>query len=837
MSEQGQHLTHIHGDKHERRWHHTRIPKQGRQSSAKEQEKRCLAQRKTKHETQRNNHGLETHFFSREEKERGPAINALMSTQSPVARFGRNPFFFFFFFFFVSLSSPNVVPHQVKHLKGEKKDKKEGLLASVYKGHKKAKEQGGGPQQQQRQRTGTITLPFNVVHAAHVNEEMNWSGENLFAIEKKLGSGAFGTVYMGRHVTSKTCLAIKELAYHSKEDEAEVQKEIDVLKQCSHANIVSYYGMTTKDNNLWILMEFCKLGSVRDLIEMCDNKPMSEEQIITITRSALKGLTYLHAKGIIHRDIKTANILLDETAQSKIADFGVSEVLGKSKELMGTPYWMAPEVCAGESYGPKCDVWSLGIVVIEMAQSLPPLTEFPPLRAIKLIPTNPAPTLADPYKWSREMNEFLAKCTVKDQSKRVECITLMMHPFLKRANAGAEVMKPRVMEMLKRRKEKEKAAGEDFDDIDAVLGAGKKSPLPNGGGGAVVNMMNQSNEEVDISFESMRIDDEVVDDMQADFLGALQPVSSSSAASSEKKVVKTDVGNGLKLNSGWVKNKELPQVPPDKVSPASVAAATFTATQANEQALDERVISLVNEITEPFRATILDLVQEVQRLTEENVEMRSNLVETTERFKKWTKAAAQKWQRVSDQVTEHDAGLRESMESMSRLLQQQLQLQKTLGSAPPSPLPQAVDRSKASASSASSATGSPSPARRALATGGGARPLVSGSVSSSSLTSSSSSSPPPSLSSSQSSSPPPPPAMSPTPPSMQQDTTNFVPPSPQSSPRVARMPESPRRTGPGTPANSMGRRAGKKVAAISSYTVEQLLHSDDEDQVVIDGKK
>merc|ERR1711991_378953 len=107
---------------------------------------------------------------------------------------------------------------------------------------------------------------------------------------------------MGRHTNSKTCLAIKELAYHSKEDEAEVQKEIDVLKQCTHANIVSYYGITTRDNNLWILMDPCKQGSVRDLIEMCDNKPFTEDQIAVISRAALKGLTYLHAKGIIHRD-------------------------------------------------------------------------------------------------------------------------------------------------------------------------------------------------------------------------------------------------------------------------------------------------------------------------------------------------------------------------------------------------------------------------------------------------------------------------------------------------------------------------------------------------------
>lgn len=89
------------------------------------------------------------------------------------------------------------------------------------------------------------------------------------------------------------------------------------------------------------------------MIELCDNRPLAEEQIAVITRACIKGIAYLHGRGIIHRDIKAANILLTETAQVKIADFGVSEVLGRSKELMGTPYWMAPEVCAQESYGPK----------------------------------------------------------------------------------------------------------------------------------------------------------------------------------------------------------------------------------------------------------------------------------------------------------------------------------------------------------------------------------------------------------------------------------------------------------------------------------------------------
>lgn len=504
------------------------------------------------------------------------------------------------------------------------------------------------------------------MHAAHVDEDMSWTGENLFEIEKKLGAGAFGTVYMGRHITSKTCVAIKELAYHTKEDEAEVQKEIDVLKQCSHPNIVSYYGMLTKDNNLWILMEFCKLGSVRDLIEMCDNKPLTEEQIVIVTRSAIKGLTYLHAKGIIHRDIKAANILLDETAQVKIADFGVSEVLGKSKDLMGTPYWMAPEVCAGESYGPKCDVWSLGITVIEMAETLPPRTDLPPLRAMKMVSTSPAPGLQDPYKWSREMNEFLGRCLVKDQQKRVEAVTLLMHPFLKTVN-GPEVMKPRVMEMLKKRKDKEKAE-DDATDYEALMGAGAGFPAaqqqkapPKEDNKKPAPSSNATDDDVDITFESMRIDDDVVDDMQADFLEVLQPA--------KEKKADTPLGL-LKPNAGW--NKKPSSSPAPAATSAAAAPLTSPAAVAGSTAqVEERVVNLVNELTEPFRQTILELVQEVQRLTEENASLRGALNEQSDRFKKWSKAATSKWQRVSDLVGEHDV-------TLATLKQSDLQTQETI---------------------------------------------------------------------------------------------------------------------------------------------------------------
>ncbi len=531
---------------------------------------------------------------------------------------------------------------------------------------------------------------------------------------------------------------------------------------------------------------------------------------------------------------KAANILLDDKAQVKIADFGVSEVLGKSKELMGTPYWMAPEVCAGESYGPKCDVWSLGIVLIEMAQALPPLTEFPPLRAIKLIPTNPAPALADPYKWSREMNEFLGRCLVKDQTKRVECITLMMHPFLKRTTAGPEVMKPRVMEMLKKRKEKEAAAGEDFgndNEIEAVIADANRPRgvglTTSNGAGNKAGAAQSFQDEVDISFESMRIDEDVVDDLQADFLGALQPGSGGGGANGAKK----DPGAGLKVNAGWGKNKAVEEEPPRTGSPATAQPAAVAAATMRKEAvvMDERVIGLVNEITEPFRRTILELLHEVQRLTEENVEMRNNLVETTERFKKWTKAASQKWQRVSEQVGEHDSVMKDMLETVQRLSSTPSNVSPVAGASPsPVPMPSSPPTKTAAANSIDRAiaskptVGSPSPARR---TPGSPRP-----VSHHPLSQSGSAVPTPGLAI-------PAAAAAAAAAAASTNVDERVPPSPQSSPRVPRAPESPRTRPALPPAGSLGRRAGKKVAAVTSYTVAQLLHSDDDEDVLITDKK
>lgn len=186
-------------------------------------------------------------------------------------------------------------------------------------------------------------------------------------------------------------------------------------------------------------MELCDAGSVADVMKMC-HTTMTEQMIASICQHVLKGLDYLHSKNKIHRDIKAGNILLNHRGESKIADFGVagqlSDAVSKRVTVIGTPYWMAPEVIQGDGYGVNADIWSLGITCIEMAQGHPPFNNIPPIRAIFMIPSRPPPKLDNQDKYSYEFRAFIARCLTKNPSNRPSAKDLLDDPFIKQAPAN-----------------------------------------------------------------------------------------------------------------------------------------------------------------------------------------------------------------------------------------------------------------------------------------------------------------------------------------------------------------------------------------------------------------
>jgi len=284
-------------------------------------------------------------------------------------------------------------------------------------------------------------------------EETNTSLNELISREdptlvykgmKKIGEGAAGEVFEATHSKTGQKVAIKKMEINN-ENVKLLATEISIMKSSKHPNVVEYIESYIVDEKMWVMMEYMGGGCLTDVLECFDDIQMNEQQIAYVTRETLQSLAYVHAHHRIHRDIKSDNILLSIDGAVKLADFGYAAQLTKSfvkrNTVVGTPYWMAPELIRGHDYGTKVDIWSLGIMLIEMAEGEPPYMEYPPLRALFLITTKGIPPLKDQNKWSRDFHDFLQKCLDVKVQTRPEAAELLRHPFLQKAGT-AEDFKP-----------------------------------------------------------------------------------------------------------------------------------------------------------------------------------------------------------------------------------------------------------------------------------------------------------------------------------------------------------------------------------------------------------
>ncbi|OBA20007.1 Pkinase-domain-containing protein [Metschnikowia bicuspidata var. bicuspidata NRRL YB-4993] len=281
-------------------------------------------------------------------------------------------------------------------------------------------------------------------------DEFDFCGGKKWLQGARIGAGSFGTVYLGMNPMSGELMAVKQVPIptgSSKQNEVHrsmisaLQREMAILKELNHENIVLYYGLSSDANFLNIFLEYIPGGSVQLMLHLYG--PFEEPLIRNFIRQVLVGLSYLHGVDIIHRDIKGANILIDIKGIAKISDFGISKKVNTTDEeksndttgkqakrasLQGLVYWMAPEVVKQTAYTKKADIWSVGCLVVEMFTGRHPFPSFSQMQAIFKIGTHTRPEVP---KWCTiEGQDFLNKTFEFDYSKRPSAVELLADSFL-----------------------------------------------------------------------------------------------------------------------------------------------------------------------------------------------------------------------------------------------------------------------------------------------------------------------------------------------------------------------------------------------------------------------
>ncbi|KAF9124118.1 p21 protein (Cdc42 Rac)-activated kinase [Mortierella sp. 14UC] len=286
----------------------------------------------------------------------------------------------------------------------------------------------------------------------------------------KIAEGESGFLFSATENSTGQLVAIKMVAKTMTAKMKTIRNELELMKASHHDNIVAFVDCHLTPTELWMVMERMDI-SLADVIAINpyrgqrhpDQGLLQECHMARVAKDILEAISYLHQENRIHRDIRSDNILLDSQGRVKLADFGHSVQLTKEQprrnSVVGTPYWMAPEVIQGWNYGTRVDVWSLGIVMREMIEGEPPYLHEPPLRAMFLIASGALPGLKHQGLASKRCQSFVEVCTSGEGEERPSASELLSHPFLGLA-CDSSIM----AQLLTRTYELEAAAGDEDEE-------------------------------------------------------------------------------------------------------------------------------------------------------------------------------------------------------------------------------------------------------------------------------------------------------------------------------------------------------------------------------------
>jgi len=269
-------------------------------------------------------------------------------------------------------------------------------------------------------------------------QNLKWKNGGL------IGKGGFGNVYQGLNPITGEWYAVKRIEIDTTNTQktkmgiASYKQEIDVMKNLNHPNIVRYLGTKIgkgkHKNIMYIFLEYCSGGSIRSMLTKFGS--FEENLIRSYSKQILDGLLYLHSNNIIHRDIKGANLLVKDH-KVKLADFGCAKIfagltpISNAKSILGTPFWMAPEVIRAKGYGISADIWSFGCTLIEMACGQPPWADqfTEPTAAMFHVADSTEPPKI-PLNLGKDASDFILQCFKRNPKERPTAKNLLDSPWI-----------------------------------------------------------------------------------------------------------------------------------------------------------------------------------------------------------------------------------------------------------------------------------------------------------------------------------------------------------------------------------------------------------------------